>query len=236
MKQQHSFPDCLHCKARFKSVFCDLNAETILKLEMNKSCSLYKRGQYIFHEGSYPHGLFCINEGKIKIFQSGETGKEQIIRFAKEGDVIGYSSLLTGEKYSCSAVTLEDCSVCFISKSFFLNLVTHHTDLAMKMAILLAGDLRMAEQRLTGIAQKNVRERTAEAILFLKEIFGFETDNITLNINISREEFANLIGTARETATRLLSEFKDDGIVELFGKKIRILNTYKLIQTANLRV
>jgi CRP/FNR family transcriptional regulator len=172
--------------------------------------------------------------GKIKIVQSGETGKEQIIRFAKEGDVIGYGSLLSGEKYSCSAVALEDSSVCFISKSFFLNLVSHDTTLAMRMAVLLANDLKDTEQKMTGLSQKTVRERTAEAILFLKEIFGYETDNITLNISISREEFANLIGAARETATRLLSEFKDDGMVELYGKKIRIVNAHKLIKTANI--
>ena len=234
MSHFHSFPDCLHCKARFKSIFCDLDAEMLLKLEMNKTCNLFKRGQFIFHEGTYPRGLFCINMGKIKIVQSGETGKEQIIRFSKEGDVIGYGSLLSGEKYSCSAIALEDSSVCYISKSFFLNLVSHNTELATKMAILLANDLRKAEQKLTGLAQKTVRERTAEAILFLKEIFGYENDNITVNIRISREEFANLIGTARETATRLLSEFKDDGIVELYGKKIKILNAHKLIQTANI--
>lgn len=236
MSHLHTFPDCLQCKARFKSIFCELNAETLLKLEMNKSCNLFKRGQYVFHEGTYPHGLFCINLGKIKIVQSGETGKEQIIRFGKEGDVLGYESLLSGEKYSCSAVALEDSSVCFISRSFFLDLVAHNTKLATQLVILLANDLRKAEEKLTGLAQKTVRERTAEAILFLKEIFGYETDNITININISREEFASLIGAARETATRLLSEFKDDGIVELYGKKIRILNTHKLMQTANVRI
>jgi CRP/FNR family transcriptional regulator len=224
----------LHCKARFKSIFCDLNNEALIKLEQNKTCNLFKRGQYIFHEGSYPHGLFCINLGKIKIVQSGEMGKEQILRFAKEGNVIGYGSLLSGEKYSCSAVALEDSSVCFISRSFFLNLVSHDTTLAMRMAVLLANDLKDTEQKMTGLSQKTVRERTAEAILFLKEIFGYETDNITLNISISREEFANLIGAARETATRLLSEFKDDGMVELYGKKIRIVNAHKLIKTANI--
>jgi CRP/FNR family transcriptional regulator len=102
------------------------------------------------------------------------------------------------------------------------------------MAVLLANDLKDTEQKMTGLSQKTVRERTAEAILFLKEIFGYETDNITLNISISREEFANLIGAARETATRLLSEFKDDGMVELYGKKIRIVNAHKLIKTANI--
>lgn len=227
-------PDCLHCKVRFKSIFCDLNNEVLSQLSMNKGCSFFKRGQLVFAEGLYPHGVYCINMGKIKITQQGEMGKEQIIRFAKEGDVIGYSSLLRGEKYSCSAVALEDSSVCFISKNFFIKLVTTNISLALKMINLLGNELKLSEQRITAIAQKTVRERTAEAILLLKEVGGYEVDNITLNINLSREDLASMIGTARETATRLLSEFKSDGIIELKGKKIRIIDKQKLIHIANL--
>ena len=235
MNKSHNFPDCWHCKARFKSVFCDLNEETLTQLDSQKGCSLYKKGQFIFNEGSYSHGLYCVNSGKIKIVQTGETGKEHIIRLVKEGDIIGYSSLLSGERYSCSAITLEESSVCFISKTFFFSLVTTNMNLAVKMIHLLINELKMTEQKLIGMAQKPVRERFAEAILFLKEVYGCGTDNNTLNISLSREELASIVGTARETATRLLSEFKEDRIVEVNGKKIRITDNQKLIKTANLQ-
>jgi CRP/FNR family transcriptional regulator len=99
---------------------------------------------------------------------------------------------------------------------------------------LLSDDLRKAEMSITHLAQKPVRERLAEALLFIKETYGFEDDNATINLKLSREELANLVGTATETVIRLLSEFKSDRIISLEGKKIKILNLQELVHTANL--
>jgi len=99
---------------------------------------------------------------------------------------------------------------------------------------MLALELRLTENRLTDIAQKPVRERMAEALLFLKETYGFEKDNATISVVLSREDIANLVGTATETAIRLLSEFKHDKIVVFVGKKIKILDMDKLVKTANI--
>ena len=234
MKKHQPSPDCLHCEVRFKSVFCDLNKDVLTQLNLNKGCTFFKKGQLIFSEGSFPHGLYCINAGKIKIVHLGEMGKEQILRFAKGGDIIGYNSLLSGETYSCSAIAMEDSSVCFISRAFFLNMLANNMKLTMKMMTLLSNELKIAAQKLTSMAQKPVRERVAEAILFIKEIYGYEIDNATIDLSLSREDIANIVGTSRETATRLLSEFKDDGIIEINGKKIKITNRQKLVKTANL--
>ena len=102
------------------------------------------------------------------------------------------------------------------------------------MMKLLSGDLKKAEQMITTLAQKPVRERMAETLLFLKETYGFEEDGITLNVTLTREELANLVGTATETGIRLLSEFKIEKIIELVGKRIKIINMPNLIKTANL--
>ncbi len=99
---------------------------------------------------------------------------------------------------------------------------------------LFSHDLGKAEHKMTDLAQKPVRERMAEALLFLKETYGTESDGKTLSITLSREEIANVVGTATETAIRLLSEFKTDAIIELQGKKIKIINSEKLIKTANI--
>lgn len=101
------------------------------------------------------------------------------------------------------------------------------------MIRLLASDLRTAEDHLTELAQKPVRERLAKALLFLKEKYGFEEDKATINVSLSREEIADLVGTATETAIRLLSDFRNDNIIELVGKKIKISNLEKLIKTAH---
>jgi CRP/FNR family transcriptional regulator len=104
----------------------------------------------------------------------------------------------------------------------------------MQIMKLLSNDLGKAEHKITDLAQKPVRERMAEAILFLKETYGTENDGKTLNISLSREEIANVVGTATETAIRLLSEFKSDQIIELQAKKIKIINSEKLLKTANI--
>ena len=232
MNKRQLQPECQHCQARFKSVFCDLNEEDLTELNLSKGCNNFKKGQLIFNQGGFPHGLYCVNSGKIKIAQSGDEGKEQIVRFAKEGDILGYRTLLSGDTYSSSATAIDDSSICFIPKGTFFNLIAKNANLSMEIMKLLAHDLKIAEHKITDIAQKPVRERMAEALLFLKETYGYENDNATINVSLSREEIANMVGTVRETATRLLSEFKDDNIVELAGKKIKILNHQELIKTA----
>ena len=103
------------------------------------------------------------------------------------------------------------------------------------MMKMLSDELHKTEIKLTHLAQKPIRERLAETLLFIKETYGYEEDGITLNVRLSREEIANLLGTATESAIRLLSEFKKDGMVELDGKKIKILSQKELVRTANLQ-
>jgi CRP/FNR family transcriptional regulator len=107
--------------------------------------------------------------------------------------------------------------------------------MAFEMMKVLSDELHRSEIKLTHLAQKPIRERLAETLLFIKETYGFEADGITLAVKLSREEIANLVGTATESTIRLLSEFKKDGMIELDGKKIRILKTKQLLATANLQ-
>ncbi len=226
--------ECENCEARYKSIFCDLKSEHLAVINEHKGCNIYKKGQTIFSEGFFPQGLFCINAGKIKISQASNNGREQIVRLTKEGDILSYRALLSGEKYSASAVALEDCNVCLIPKEIFFKVIESESSLSMQIMKLLSHDLGKAEHKMTDLAQKPVRERMAEALLFLKETYGTESDGKTLSITLSREEIANVVGTATETAIRLLSEFKADGVIELQAKKIKIINSEKLIKTANI--
>ena len=225
---------CENCKSILKSIFYTLNNDQLQFLLVNKSCSMYKKGQYIFNRGAHPQGLFCVHSGKIKLSRTGDEGKEQIVRSAGEGDVIGYRALLSNDRYQSSAIALEDAAICFIPRQIFYDLLASNLGLAFEMMKLLSGDLKKAEQMITTLAQKPVRERMAETLLFLKETYGFEEDGITLNVTLTREELANLVGTATETGIRLLSEFKIEKIIELVGKRIKIINMPNLIKTANL--
>lgn len=226
--------DCNDCNARYGSVFCNLKDENLQTLNGSKSCGMYKKGSVVFNEGQNPYGLYCVNKGKVKVFQTGNEGKEQIVRLAKEGDILGYRALLSGDRYSCSAEVLEESSVCFIPKEIFFKLIDSDGPLSLEIMKLLSKDLRKAEHKITDLAQKPVRERMAEALLFLKETYGFEDDGFTLNVVLSREDLANIVGTATETAIRLLSEFKSDGMVSQNGKKIQINNLNRLVQVANI--
>jgi CRP/FNR family transcriptional regulator, polysaccharide utilization system transcription regulator len=226
--------DCENCSKRGDSVFCNTHPDMLTEMSDAKSCTVYKKGDVIFREGCHPFGVFCIKEGKIKLAMQGEEGKEQILRLAKGGDVMGYRSLLVGERYNASATALEDSHVCFIPKENFMKAVKTDANLSFEMMKLLSNQLKEAEVKITHLAQKPVRERMAETLLFLKETYGFEPDTNIINVQLSREEIANLIGTATETAIRLLSEFNKDKVISLIGKKIAILNTKELVQIANL--
>lgn len=237
MGTHHKMPnhiDCAFCASRTDSVFDVLDKEQQTELHAHKSCIHYKKGQYIFTENGFPQGLYCINSGKIKLSAQGLDGKEQILRLAKNGDAVGYRSLLANERYHCSAVALEDSNICFIPKEYFMGMVNNNHRLCFEIMRKMSFDLKTAEKHIMTLSQKNVRERMAEALLFFKATYGFEEDEQTLAVTLSREEIADYVGTSTESAIRLLSEFNHDKLIELSGKKIKLLNLPELLSTANL--
>ncbi len=231
---QSNPPSCKNCSKRFSNVFCNAKYDSMESIEQEKICTPYKKGEVIFKQGTKPHGVYCVNYGKIKLSKIGDDGKEQITRLVKAGDPLGYRALLGGDLYSSSAIVLEDSGVCFIPKELFLGILKDDSLLSLEMMKLLSEDLAKAELQLTHLAQKPVRERVAEALLFIKETYGLEEDEKTIAAQFSREDIANIVGTATETTIRLLSELNKDGIIELKGKKIKILDLKKLLKTANL--
>ena len=233
MKTQFEQPLCDECRSRLGNVFCTLTSAQVGEMSAEKTCSIYKKGQIIFNEGNRPSGMYCINRGKIKLYQTGEEGKEQILRLAKEGDIIGYRSLISGEAYSASASVMEDATLCFIPKSTFFNFLQTNSELSSSMMQLLSHDLKDAENRLTALAQKPVRERMGEALLMLSEFYGSD-ENGVINAVVSREDIANIVGTATETTIRILSDFKSEKLIELEGKKIKIANRQGLIKAAHI--
>ena len=234
MKKKIEFPKCETCPKRSSSVFCDLSEEEVEKMSVNKGCNFYKRGQNLFYEGSRAIGVHCIYEGKVKLTKLGIDGKEQIVKIASDGDILGYNSLLSQEPYNVSAEALEDAVVCFVPISTFSELVDDNKDFPRRMMQLMAKDTQDMEKRLTNWMQKSVRERLAEVLLLLHSRYQDEKKPTTINVRLSREEIANLVGTATESAIRYLSELNNDKIIELKGKEIKILNKEKLVWIANI--
>lgn len=225
---------CDICNSVRKSIFKDFNKEEIEKLISNTNCNFYKKGQVIFFEGNYPSGLFCIKDGKAKVFKIGSSGKEQIIRFAKTGDALGYRALLIGENYNASASALEDSHICFIRKDVIFELFKSNHKFSLNLLKLISHDLEDVENKMVKLAQKPVRERLAEALLILKETYG-EDKQGNINISLSREDFASIVGTATETVIRLLTEFKKINLISSNGKKIKIIDLDKLLKISNIK-
>jgi CRP/FNR family transcriptional regulator, polysaccharide utilization system transcription regulator len=234
MKQQDiQVPLCAGCSLESGSIFKHLTPEETDKLNFEKDFRHYKRGDILYQEGNRISGFYCINSGIIKVFKTGFDGKEQIIRFAKKGDIIAYRSVLSNELACTSAKVIEDCQVCFIPSEILVSFIKTNPSYALELVKLACHELGEANSFITDIAQKTVRERLAEIILLLVNDFGLDEQKY-LNISLTREELANIVGTATESVIRLLSEFKSDNLVELNGRKIKVLNRKALEKISNL--
>jgi CRP-like cAMP-binding protein len=233
MKQnENQLPLCDKCAMESGSIFQHLNNDEIEKLNFEKDYRQHKRGDILYNEGSRISGFYCITSGIIKVFKTGFDGKEQIIRFAKPGDIIAYRSVLSNEVACTSAKVIEDSQVCFIPSEILISLVKSNANFAFELLKLACHELGEANSFITDIAQKTVRERLAEILLLLVNEFGVDNQQV-LQISLTREELANLVGTATESVIRLLSEFKADKLVELNGRKIKIINIRGLEKISN---
>jgi len=214
-------------------LFKKLTEDEFNRLNFEKTCSIYKKGTIIYREGSRLTGFFCVTRGIIKIYKTGIDGKEQIIRFAKKGEIIAYRSLLSQELACTTAKVIDEAALCHIPYQTLLYLIQSNWQFSHHMLQIACRELREANDYITDIAQKTVRERLAEVLLLLKENFDLDNQN-TLQISLTREELANMVGTATESVIRLLSEFKSDKIIELQGRKIKFLDIASLTRVANL--
>ncbi len=232
VQNQESFPFCENCAFQINAIFRHLSKDESDRLNFIKAFRTFKKGTILYKEGSRISGFYCINKGLIKVYKTGPDGKEQIIRFAKPGDIIAYRSVLSNEPACTTAKVLEDCRVCFLPSDILPQLISSNSVFALELVKLICQELGEANSYITDIAQKTVRERLAEVLLKLVNDFGL-TENKTLRISLTREELANIVGTATESVIRLLSEFKSDGLIELSGRKIIILDIKGLEKISN---
>lgn len=227
---------CEHCPSKDKGIFCDLEKISLTEVSQNKVMNNYKKGQTIFFQGNPPFGLYCIATGKIKVSRMSGDGKESIVRIAGPGDVLGHRSLFSKQNYSATATVLEDAAVCFVDKNYILDAIKSDPSIALNLIEKLSRDMGSSEARNAAMSNKNARERLAELFLTFKKNYGVEEEDgrIRLDIKLNRDEIASLVGTVHETIIRLISEFKEEGILEQEGKTLYIVDEEKLLQFANL--
>lgn len=221
-------PQCTSCPQAQRGALSVCQAEQLGLLASGKVSQVYKKGQIIYAEGSACQGLHCLHQGKVKVTKIGGDGKEQIIRLANSGDLIGICALWGETNYRTSAIALDDCVVCLLPRQDVLGLAQANMQFANSLMKQLSQALNSADERVLNMAYKPVRERLADALLLLKDTYQ-QADQADFSIAISREDLASLVGTAKETASRLLSEFKEDGIIAAKGSNITILQSEKLL-------
>jgi len=196
-----------------------------------KTSYTIKKGEPIFEEGEITKGVFCIKQGVCKMSKLSANGKDQIVKLVKPGELLGQRSMISDEPANLSAVALEDMEVCFIPKTEIMGFFNNNNQFSMNVMRTICGDLKEADDHMVGMAQKTVKERLAETLIYLEDAFGKNEDG-SLHIQLSREELAGMIGTATESCIRLLSEFNKNGWIELTGKKISIIEKNKLKRMA----
>jgi len=224
---------CSSCIIRTHPLFRHLNKEEIQDISLNKITETYKRGSIIYREGNRMKGFYCVNSGIVKIYKTGIDGKEQIVRFAKPGDLIGYRSVVSNEPACTTTEVLEEAVLCHIPTEILLTFVKNNGNFAVELMKLTCKELGEANSYITDIAQKTVKERLAEILIHLDGEFGEDSMGV-LNISLTREELSNIVGTATESIIRLLSEFKSLGYIEISGRKIKILDKPGLKYIANI--
>ncbi len=205
------------------------NMSDLKKLSDQQDIRICRKKEVIYREGFYPKGIYFVNKGKIKTYKVHDIGKELITGLYKDGDFFGYLSLLSESKYVDSAEALEDSEICFIPKDDFFSLIYKNAEVSRRFIKMLSDNLSEKEEQLIQLAYTTVRKRVADALVSLSNHFKKENDP-KLSITISREDIANMAGTATETTIRILSDFKSEKLIETKGGTITILDVNKLAQ------
>ncbi len=217
-----------------ESVFENMPLDELEKLTANQTEQMYKKGEMIFREGAYSTGIFFILEGKVKKYKLDNNGKEQIIYVANRGELLGYHAILAEDRYPDCAAALQDSRIAFIPREDFLETLHHSKILSRLLLKTLSHEFAVLANSVTMFAQKSVRERLALQLIVLREKYKINFQaGMPVEINMSRDDLASLVGTARENVVRVLSEFKEVQILETRGRKITILNVDALIKIAN---
>lgn len=196
--------------------------EELRKLSDERKIKVYKKRETLFEEGDYPRYLFFVKSGKVKVFKTNDDGKDYIINIHRPGDFVGYVDLIQSDEYTESAAALEDTEVSLIPKEDFQTLLYGNRDVASQLIKMLADNIAEKEEQLLHLAYNSVRKRVADAIIYLSEKEDKE------DIQILRDDLARIVGTAKESVIRMLTEFKQDGYIEIIDGNIYIRDKDKL--------
>lgn len=223
---------CEQCIIREFSSLKALSRDELATISGTKTAFTIKKGETLFNEGDNLNGVFCIKNGICKLTKLNSNGKDTILKLATKGELLGQRSMINDETSNLTATAIEDMMVCFIPKKEVMQYFTDNNKFSLLVTRDICNHLKDADKGLVDHTHKTVRERLAIILLKLEETAGTNHDTGALNIQLSREDLANMVGTATESCIRLLSEFNKEGLIKLVGKRIIIKDHNTLRQIA----
>lgn len=223
---------CENCIIRELNSLKALKKEELKRISDSKVSKIVKKGETLFAEGEKLNGVFCVRSGVSKLSKMSNNGKDQIVKIATKGEVLGQRSVISDESTNLSAVALNDMEVCYIPKQHLQESLNNSVEFTKAVLVHIASDLKFADNIIVNMAQKTVRQRVAETIKYLEDNFGKDNEGY-ISITLTREDIANIVGTAKEACIRTLSSFKKENLIATDGKRIKIEDKkalYRLIE------
>ena len=214
---------CEQCIVKQFNSLKVLTKDELFRISNCKTTKTIRRGDVIFSEGDKINGVYCVKDGVCKLSKLSENGKDQIVKLYFKGDLLGQRSILGEETTNLTATALSDMEVCYIPKSEIMTDLEKNPNFSLDVLKQMAKDLRDSDNTIVNMAQKSVKRRLAETLIYIYTNFGVDKDYY-LNVVLSREDYANIVGTATESAIRILSQFKNEGLISTLGKQIKIEN------------
>lgn len=228
-------PRCDACQAREQCLFGDLPPAQYEAFAQIRHYHSYRARQVLFHEGTPALGFHIGCSGRVKVSKADSNGREQILRIANPGELIGEEAILDGQPYGASAEALDDCHTAFIKRADFLGLLNGTQGVGVRFLLHLCRTLIETQGRLARMGLGDARARLAGALLDLAQRYGKPgKGGLDVDLSLSRAELAAMVGLSPETAMRLLAEFKEDGLLRLEGRRITVLSREKLANLASL--
>lgn len=211
---------CEHCIARQLNSMKALTKEELKRVSECKTTRLYKKGDVIFNENELLHGVYCVRSGICKLTKLSSNGKDHTVKLLGKGE-LGQRSVISNERTNLSAVALNDIELCFVPKDQILKNINDNRDFSFDVLQNMAHGLKIAEDDLITMAQKSVKQRLAEAIIYIQKQFGTDMEGY-LSVVLLREDYASLVGTTTESVIRILSQFKHEKLLSTKGKRLKI--------------
>jgi CRP/FNR family transcriptional regulator, cyclic AMP receptor protein len=225
---------CLACQVQGDRCFRDLSAATLQAFEAIKYTSTYPPSAVLFVEGQAPRGVFVLCQGRVKLSLSSSDGKTLILRIAEPSEVLGLSATVSGKPYELTAETIDPCQINFVKREDFLRFLREHSDVCFRVAEQLSDKYSSACHEIRSLAlAHSAAEKLAKLLLEWSSKEGEPDKQARVKLTLTHEEIAEMIGTSRETVTRLFTELRKRQIVHLKGSALLIRNKAALELIAN---